>query len=190
MTIKLTICYHSGYGHTAKVASMVAQGAESIEGTDVKLVNVTEITESDWQRLDESNAIIFGCPTYMGGVSAKFKEFIDAASRKWMERKWENKIAAGFTNSGAYSGDKLNSLFQLVINATQHGMIWVGNSIMAGQGQGEEGPDSSQLNRVGSWLGLATQSNNLSADIAPPKGDLETAKLFGERIAKITHRFK
>ncbi len=189
MTINLTVAYHSGYGHTAKLANIVAEGARNTPNTNVEVINVAEISDKDWQKLDESHAIIFGCPTYMGGVSAKFKEFIDLSSKKWMERKWANKIAAGFTNSGSYSGDKLNSLFQLVINATQHGMIWVGNAVSAGQGQGNEGPDSSQLNRVGSWLGLATQSNNLPADVAPPTGDLETAKLFGKRIAEITHRF-
>lgn len=189
MSIKLTVAYHSGYGHTAKLASMVADGAKAVPETNVEVINVTEINEEGWQILDDSHAIIFGCPTYMGGVSAKFKEFIDSSSKKWMQRKWENKIAAGFTNSGTYSGDKLNSLFQLVVNATQHGMIWVGNAVAAGQGQGNEGPDSNQLNRVGSWLGLATQSNNLPADVAPPTGDLETAKLFGKRVAEITHKF-
>ena len=152
-------------------------------------MNVAEISEEQWQLLDHSHAIIFGCPTYMGGVSAKFKEFIDSASRRWMHQKWKDKIAAGFTNSGSYSGDKLNSLFQLVVNAMQHSMIWVGTGLMSPQASGIEGPDSQQINRIGSFLGLATQANNESPEIAPPKGDIETAKLFGERVAKITATF-
>ncbi len=187
--IKVTIAYHSGYGHTAKVADYTAQGAKNVPNTEVNVINVGNMEEKDWSVLDESHAIIFGCPTYMGGVSAKFKEFIDSASKKWFEQKWRNKIAAGFTNSGAYSGDKLNSLVQLAINACQHGMIWVGNVGMAAPGKGTEGPDSTQLNRIGSWLGLSTQSNNEKPEVSPPIGDLETARLFGERIAEITHRF-
>lgn len=187
--MKLTIVYHSGYGHTAKVAEAIAEGASRASDSEVTMVNVLNIKEEDWDILDQSQAIIFGCPTYMGGVSAKFKEFIDAASKKWVQQKWKDKIAAGFTNSGSYSGDKLNSLFQLAVNAMQHGMIWVGNAMMAASVNGVEGPDSNQLNRVGSWIGLATQSNNESPEVSPPKGDLETAKLFGERVASITKKF-
>ncbi len=189
MQIKIIIAYHSGYGHTAKVAQGVMDGAKKIENTLVELLNVVEIDEEGWEKLDNAHAIIFGCPTYMGGVSAKFKEFIDASSKKWMGQKWRNKIAAGFTNSGSYSGDKLNSLFQLAINAMQHGMIWVGNAIMSAQSKGTEGPDSNQINRIGSWLGLATQSNNEMPEISPPKGDIETARIFGERVAEITKQF-
>ena len=189
MSLNITIAYHSGYGHTEKVAMAVAEGAKKVENVNVAIINVTNLQEKDWDLLDNSHTIIFGCPTYMGGVSAKYKEFIDAASKKWIEQKWKDKIAAGFTNSGSYSGDKLNSLFQLSINAMQHGMIWVGNAMMAASVKGIEGPSSDQLNRVGSWLGLATQSNNEAPDIAPPKGDIETAKLFGERVANITQRF-
>lgn len=189
MEINVIVAYHSGYGHTEKVAQAVANGASKVTNTKVEMLDVTKITEEWWNKLDNSHAIIFGCPTYMGGVSAQYKSFIDQASKKWMQQKWKDKIAAGFTNSGSYSGDKLNSLVQLVINAMQHGMIWVGNAIMSPQKSGIEGPDSSQINRVGSWLGVATQSNNESPEIMPPIGDLETAKLFGERVATITNQY-
>lgn len=43
-----------------------------------------------------------------------------------MPQLWRNKIAAGFTNSGAMHGDKLHSLVTMALFAAQHGMIWVG----------------------------------------------------------------
>ena len=187
--IRIIIIYHSGYGHTAKVAEAVAEGAARAEA-DVVVMNVEALDEAAWTLLDSADAIIFGSPTYMGGVSAPFKAFMDGASKRWFAQSWKNKIAAGFTNSGSYSGDNLNTLFQLVINAMQHSMIWVGTGIMAATSRGTEGPDSSRINRVGSFLGLATQSNNEPTDIAPPVGDLETARLFGARIAQITAQFK
>lgn len=189
MSLNIVIVYHSGYGHTEKVAMAVLDGVKRVDNVNATMINVTNLQEKDWDLLDDSHAIIFGCPTYMGGVSAKYKEFIDLASKKWIEQKWKDKIAAGFTNSGSYSGDKLSSLFQLSVNAMQHGMIWVGNAMMAASVKGVEGPNSDQLNRIGSWLGLATQSNNEAPEIAPPKGDIETAKLFGERVANITKKF-
>jgi NAD(P)H dehydrogenase (quinone) len=68
-------------------------------------------------------------------------------------------------------------------------MIWVGQAELPTQVKGVEGPDSNQINRLGSSLGLMTQSNNDSTEIVPPKGDLETARIFGQRVAEITAQF-
>lgn len=185
----IAIIYHSGYGHTAKVAQAVAEGINKNPDTHTALISAETMTEQDWLTLDKADAIIFGSPTYMGGVSAPFKSFMDASSGRWFNKKWQNKIAAGFTNSGSYSGDKLSTLIQLSVLAAQHGMIWVGQAELPTQVKGVEGPDSSQINRLGSSLGLMTQANNEAPDISPPKGDLETAKIFGDRIAVITKQF-
>ena len=54
---------------------------------------------------------IFGAPTYMGSPSAQFKAFAEATSKVRADNlRWKDKIAAGFTNSQAINGDKLNSL--------------------------------------------------------------------------------
>ena len=190
MTKTVSIAYHSGYGHTAKVAEAVAEGAKTVAGTTVNVIKVDGITDADWSKLDASEANIFGAPTYMGGPSAQFKTFADATSNRWFTLAWKDKIAAGFTNSGSYSGDKLASLQQLSILAMQHGMIWVGQTESAPQLAGTDVPKIEDINRVGSFSGLMTQSNTKSGpDIAPPSGDLETARRFGKRIADITARF-
>ena len=187
--LNIAVVYHSGYGHTAKVAEAVAAGAQ--QGTaHVDLINVDKINDADWAVLDAADAIIMGAPTYMGGVSAQFKTFIDATSAKWFTHAWKDKIAAGFTNSGSYSGDKLGALQQLMILAMQHGMIWVGQAEMPPQKKGAEGAGPDDINRIGSFSGLMTQANNDDPNVTPPKGDLDTAKLFGKRVAEITARFK
>jgi NAD(P)H dehydrogenase (quinone) len=185
---RICIAYHSGFGHTAKVAASVAEGCRLVADTTVTVVNVEEI-DQQWAHLDEADAIIFGCPTYMGGVSASFKKFIDAASGRWFQQQWKNKIAAGFTNSGSYSGDKQGTLQQLITNALQHSMIWVGCDVMPGQNKGTDGAKPTDLNRLGSFSGLMTQSNNDTPEVTPPSGDLETAKLFGKRVAETAARF-
>ncbi len=187
----IAIAYHSGYGHTAKVAEAVAEGAKTVAGATVHVIKVDTITEADWALLDAANAIIFGAPTYMGGPSAQFKTFADATSKRWFTLAWKDKIAAGFTNSGSLSGDKLASLQQLSILAMQHGMIWVGQTESAPVLEGTQVAGIDALNRVGSFSGLMTQANHKAgADIAPGVGDLQTAKLFGKRIAEVTARFK
>lgn len=182
MSKKITILFHSGYGHTAKVAEYVAKGASLVEGITTKAISVETLTTDEaWAELDSSDAIIFGSPTYMGSVSAKFKEFMDASSKRWFTQKWKNKIAAGFTNSASLSGDKLGTLVQISIFAAQHSMIWVGADTM---------PNANGLNRLGSFLGVMTQADSdKSADVAPPQVDLETASALGKRVAEITKKF-
>ncbi|MBX9726292.1 MAG: flavodoxin family protein [Rickettsiales bacterium] len=185
----VSVVYHSGYGHTAKVAEAVASGAK-VDGITVNLLKADALSDADWTTLDGSDAIIFGAPTYMGGVSAQFKTFIDATSKRWFTQAWKDKIAAGFTNSGNYSGDKLASLQQLMLLGMQHGMIWVGQAEMSPTYADKEPNSFDAINRLGSNSGLMTQSNHKAGpDTAPPAGDLETARRFGKRVAEVTKRF-
>jgi NAD(P)H dehydrogenase (quinone) len=182
--VQVVVVYHSGYGHTAKVAQAVGEGVLREAGASVIVVSVDAMDEAVWAALDRADAIIFGAPTYMGSISAKFKSFIEAASKRWSQQVWKDKVAAGFTNAGAYAGDNFSSLIQLLTNAMQHSMIWVGTGLKAPTPRGD-GPTGDDINRVGSFIGVATQSNDESPDITPPVGDLETARLLGQRVAVI-----
>lgn len=187
--VHVAVVYHSGYGHTAKVAETLADAAKAA-GATVDLIKADAITDAEWDALDKANAIIFGAPTYMGSLSGPFKIFMDATSKKWGDRKWKDKIAGGFTNSGSYSGDKFNSLQQLITLAMQHAMIWVGQAVLPPTFDAGEMPDIDKINRLGSFGGLMTQSNHKQgADVAPGKGDLETAKIYARRIVDIAKRF-
>ena len=176
----LAIVYHSPYGHTAKVASFIAQGATQV-GVQVHCMNIEHI---DWDVLDQSNAIVFGCPTYMGSLTSGLKLFMEQSSKRWLARTWQGKLAAGFTNGGGLSGDKLAVLQQINLFAMQHGMLWAGLPMMP-TGRGTE-----DLNRMSSFLGLMSQSDNAPAEITPPKGDLDTALWFGEYLALMLNRIQ
>lgn len=185
--IRIAIVYHSKYGHTESQAKAVARGAESIKDTVVRLLPVDMVAEH-LNDLKGADAIIFGCPTYMGSVSAPFKVFMDETSKIWLTQSWKDKIAAGFTNSGSQSGDKLNTLIQLAIFAAQHGMIWVGLDLLPGNNSSNSSVND--LNRLGSFLGAMAQSNvDEEPDKAPPESDLETAVHFGKRVAMATKQW-
>ena len=62
----------------------------------------------------------------MGSIAAGFKVFLEETSSFWIEQKWQDKLAAGFTIGSCPSGDKLGTLVGLVSFAAEHGMIWVG----------------------------------------------------------------
>lgn len=183
---KIVVVYHSSYGHTEAMAKSVKDGAARVSGSEVQLISVTEI-EGKWELLHEADAIIFGCPTYMGSASAEFKKFMEASSHIWAEQKWKDKLAAGFTNSGSQSGDKLNTLVQLAIFAAQHGMLWVSLGILPGNNASTA--SINDLNRLGSFMGAMAQSNvDQGADAAPPANDRETAALLGQRVAEQAQR--
>lgn len=112
---KTAVVFHSGYGHTQKVAQSVADGAHA----DLVAIDAEgNLTEAQWAILDAADAIIFGSPTYMGTVSWQFKKFADATSTRWYSRAWANKIAGGFTISANLSGDKLSTLQYLITLAS------------------------------------------------------------------------
>lgn len=109
----ISIVYDSGYGHTARQALALAEGARRVPEAEVRMIAVVD-GSMPWESLAASDAIIFGSPTYNGSVSARFKQFMeDSTNPAWSPQKWRNKIAAGFTNSGAMHGDKLNSLIAM-----------------------------------------------------------------------------
>ena len=183
---KVAVVYHSGYGHTAEVAKAVARGAADIAGIDAQLISVADI-DKHWQDLDAADAIIFGAPTYMGGVSAPFKAFMDASSKVWMAQSWKDKIAAGFTHSGSQGGDKFNTVTQLFTLAMQHGMIWTGLGLLPGNNSSKGSVND--LNRLGSSTGSLTQSSVDQGAEAIPASDLKTAEHLGRRVALITLQF-
>lgn len=187
--ISIAIVYHSGYGHTARQAGAVASGVETVRNVTPLLLSVEE-AERRWDDLQDAAAIIFGAPTYMGAASARFKAFQDATSNSVMAKGylWRDKIAAGFTNSGARAGDKLSTLIQLTLFAAQHGMHWVGLDLPPAHSS-SSGSDA-DLNRLGFWLGAGAQSNtDQGPDLAPPESDLATAAYLGKRVATATAQF-
>ena len=77
---RIAIAYHSGYGHTKRIAEAVHEGAASFMRAEVRSIDVARIDADGWSTLSSSDAIVFGAPTYMGGPSAPFKAFADASS--------------------------------------------------------------------------------------------------------------
>jgi multimeric flavodoxin WrbA len=134
-----------------------------------------------------ADAIIFGSPTYMGSVTWQFKKFADASSKAWFTQAWKDKIFAGFTNSATMNGDKHSTLHYFITLAMQHSGIWVGTGLMPSNSKAAQRND---VNYVGSFAGAMAQSPSDSSPEEMLPGDLETAKLFGQRVAATTARFK
>lgn len=190
MQTVVTVVYYSGFrGATEKLAQAVVRGAQSVPDCDAVLLSVDAVDEQ-WSRLHGSDAIIFGSPTYIGGVAARFKEFVEKlAGDVWLQRLWLNKVSGGFTVSAGRSGDKLACLQSLAIFAAQMGMIWVPIRITGGN-YSTRGSEA-DLNRMAGYLGVMAQANiDEPAELAPPPCDIATSEMHGAHIASIARQLK
>jgi multimeric flavodoxin WrbA len=180
---KIVIVYHSGYGHTKKVAEAVAEGSG---GALLAIDAEGNLPEGGWEQLAAASAIVFGTPTYMGGASWQFKKFADASSKPWYSQVWKDKLAAGFTNSATLNGDKGSTIQYLFTLSQQHSMFWVGSGMQAPNAK-QHGRDD--VNHLGGYSGLITATpSDASPDEMVP-GDIATAKKFGERVKAALAKF-
>ncbi|MDT0138487.1 flavodoxin family protein [Acidovorax sp. PRC11] len=181
---KIAVVYHSGYGHTQRLAQAVAEGA------DAQLIAIDadgDLPEGAWDTLAEADGIIFGTPTYMGSPSWQFKKFADASSKAWFSRAWQDKVFGGFTNSASLNGDKQVTLIALQTLASQHGGIWVSLGMLPSNSKAAQRNDP---NNLGGSVGLLAQSPSDASVQEMLPGDLETGRAYGARVAQITQRLR
>lgn len=186
----VSIIYFSGTGHTTKLAEAVHKGASALPGVSTHLIAISgdDIVKGRYSndqvfaKLDASDAIIFGSPTYMGGPAAQFKAFADATGGKWFTNAWKDKIGAGFTVSSGASGDKLSTLHYFFTLAMQLGMIWVGLPELPMNDKG--------INRLSSYSGVMAQAGQEPTDVAPNAADKLTGELLGKRVAEYALKLK
>lgn len=179
---KGVVVFHSGYGHTKRMADAIAGGAAA---SLLQIDADGNLPDEAWAQIEAAHYIIVGSPTYMGGPSWQFKKFADASSKPWFADVWKDKVFGGFTNSASINGDKLATLQYFALLAAQHRGIWVGMGMKSSNTKASQRDD---INRMGSFLGPMAQT---PADATPEEmspGDLETARLYGARVAGIADR--
>jgi NAD(P)H dehydrogenase (quinone) len=96
----ILVLYDTASGHTARMAQLVAEGAGTIPGMDVRLRHIDEATRDDVSWCD---GIAVGSPTNMGVLSWKMKRFWDET----MSDIWghiDGKIGCAFSSSGGIGG--------------------------------------------------------------------------------------
>ncbi len=176
--IRVHIIYHSDRGHTRCLAEAIASGAESVRNTEVQLIEVSRAAKTHVTTCD---ALILGCPTYMGNVSSPMKEFIDTViSQIWTEGGIPGKVGACFTSSGSYHGGKEFTLFAFLSTLFQLGMTVV--SLPPGQ--------ITENRALGFTFGAGTSSINTGENEELDANEKATAFALGARVAQVTQQFK
>ena len=174
---KIAVVYHSGFGHTQRMAQAVAEGA----GAEMLAIDAEgNLPAEGWTFLKEASAIIFGSPTHMGNASWQFKKFADDSSSPWITQAWKDKLAAGFTSSSGLNGDSQFTLHSLFTLAMQHSMVWVSQGLLPAN---KKSATRNDVNNLASFAGAVSQTPSDVSAGQMQRGDLETARLLGERVA-------
>jgi NAD(P)H dehydrogenase (quinone) len=163
--VKVLVTYHSLSGNTERMAEAVADGARSIQGTEVLLKRVGQVTADD---LFSSDAVIVGSPVYWSNMSGEVKTFFDNWQFKFgvfPEFKMKNKIGAAFATGGQVSGGK--EMTMLTVLAAM-----LGNQMIVVSGGGAFGASATT---EGDSPGIDNQ-------------ELADARALGRRVAEVARR--
>lgn len=197
--MKVTIIFHSLFGHIWKMAESIARGAESVSGIDVGIFQVQEtlgdeilakmgatdtkkqfshIPTASLGNLMEADAIIFGTPTRFGMMSAQMRAFLDSTGGLWQSGALIGKIGSVFTSTGTQHGGQETTIVSFHTSLLHHGMIIVGTPYS------EQGLMNMDEISGGSPYGASTMAG-VDGSRAPTENELRIAKFQGRHVAEI-----
>jgi flavorubredoxin len=105
---KVLVLYYTRTGSTGKMAEAVAEGAKSVGGTEVDLLE-----DVSAEALAGYDAIIFGMPTYHHSMTNQMKSLLEDIAVKNVDLKV--KVAAAFGSYG-WSGEAPKMIIEVLKN--------------------------------------------------------------------------
>ena len=195
---KILVLYYSSYGHLAKMADAVAEGARST-GAEVDVRRVPEtvpaevatasgfIPDHSHPVLDDVNelanydGIIVGAPTRYGRMSSQMASFWDRAGGVWYQGALNGKVGGAFTSTATQHGGQEATLFSIITNLLHFGLTIVGLDYGF---QGQMGVDEV---KGGSPYGATTISDGDGSRL-PSQIELDGARYQGRRIAEVANK--
>jgi NAD(P)H dehydrogenase (quinone) len=194
---KILVLYYSMYGHIETMAGAVAEGARSVEGTEVIVKRVPETMPPDvakkaGAKLDQTapvaspkelgdyDAIIFGSPTRFGNMTAQMRNFLDQTGGLWVKGTLVGKVGSVFTSTGTGGGNE-STIISFVTTLMHQGMIYVGLPYSC--------PELSDISEVkgGSPWGAATIAGS-DGSRQPSAKELAQARFQGNHVASIAKK--
>ncbi|MCY7403439.1 MAG: NAD(P)H-dependent oxidoreductase [Cryobacterium sp.] len=103
----------------------------------------------------DADAIIFRTPTYVGSASGAFHAFVEAPSKPWMQRTWQDKFADS-PSPAPRAATRCTRCSTSPLLAEQHGIHWVSLGLLPGWNTTTSTDHDD--NRLGSHLGAGAKS--------------------------------
>lgn len=200
--MKVHIVFYSMYGHIHRLAEAVAEGARSVAGADVKLLQVAELVPEEAlvrtgasaarqafasvpvaQPADllEADAILFGTPTRFGNMCAQMRNFLDQTGGIWAKGGLIGKIGSVFTSTGTQHGGQETTITSFHTTLLHHGMVIVGVPYSC-----QELVNMSEITG-GSPYGAGTLAGS-DGSRPPSANELAIARFQGKHVAEIASR--
>ncbi len=202
MSTKIQIVFYSMYGHVYRLAEAIAEGARSVPGTEVKLLQVPELVpdavlEKSGAKtaraafahipvavpagLAEADAVIFGTPTRFGNMCAQMRNFLDQTAGLWLKGALIGKIGSVFVSTASQHGGQETTISSFHNTLLHHGMIIVGVPYSE--------PRLLNMKEItgGSPYGSGTLADHDGARL-PTENELAIARFQGRHVAEIARK--
>jgi len=200
MSIKVNVVFYSMFGHVYKMAEAIAEGAKSVSGAEVKVLQVAETIPDDilekygakaarasfakvpvatLDHLTEANAVIFGTPTRFGNMAGQMRTFLDQTGPIWFSGGLIGKVGSVFASTGSQHGGQETTITSFHTTLLHHGMIIVGVPYSE-KGLVEMGAISG-----GTPYGATTMAGP-DGSRQPTENELTIARFQGKHVAEIT----
>jgi NAD(P)H dehydrogenase (quinone) len=192
---RILVLYYSGYGHVETMAGAVAEGAASVEGTEVAVKRVPELVPDEVARgagmkldqeapfadpgeLGDYDAVIVGSPTRFGNMAAQMRNFWDQTGPLWIRGALVGKVGAAFTSTASQHGGQEMTIVSIHTTLLHHGMIIAGLPY--------SWPGNAQMEEIsgGTPYGASTIAGT-DGSRRPSANELEGAHYQGRHVATI-----
>lgn len=114
--MKIAIIYHSETGNTQKMAEFVREGCMKVEGVEVQCMSVDKVDE---KYVEESSALILGCPTYEGSCSWQMKRYLDTQPKGLVGKLGGVFVSQNWPGGGGASFAEMTLIAAMLV----HGML-------------------------------------------------------------------
>lgn len=199
MKTKVLVVFHSLYGHIYKLALAEADGARSVDGVEVELMQVLEtipdnvlekigakkakeafaqLPVASVDNLSEADAIIFGAPTRFGMMTGQMRNFLDQTGGLWAKGSLIGKVGSVFTSSATQHGGQESTILSFHTTMLHHGML------IAGIPYSEKLLLNVENMSGGSPYGASTIAGP-DGSRQPSEDELALARAQGRRVAEI-----
>lgn len=139
---EVLVLYYSSHGATAQLAQCIAQGIDSVVGTQARVRTVPPVStvcEASTKKipdagppyvelrdLEECIGLALGSPTRFGNMAAALKYFLDSTTPQWLSGALAGKVGCVFTSSASLHGGQESTLLSMMIPLLHHGMLLMG----------------------------------------------------------------
>ena len=147
MAVRVQVIFYSLYGHVYRLAEAVAEGARSVAGAQVELLQVAETLPQEVLakmgaveakkafahvptavpgRLPEADVILLGTGTRYGAATAQMRAFLDNTGPLWSSGALIGKVGGAFTSTASQHGGQETTLTSLHTFFYHMGMVITG----------------------------------------------------------------